>query len=161
MMVKPISREPLRAASIAPSPSSMRRTMFSNMTTASSTTKPTESVSAISERLSRLNPSRYITAKVKTIEVGSASVGMMVARTLRRKRKITRTTSPIASNNENWTSFTDSRIDCDRSYRTSSLIAAGSCWRKVGNKSRIASTTATVFVPGCRCTVRVTTCWPL
>ena len=36
------------------SPSSMWRTMFSSMTIASSTTKPTESVSAISDRLSRL-----------------------------------------------------------------------------------------------------------
>ena len=35
-------------------PISMCRTMFSSMTMASSTTKPTESVSAISDRLSRL-----------------------------------------------------------------------------------------------------------
>ncbi len=35
-------------------PISMWRTMFSSMTMASSTTKPTESVSAISERLFRL-----------------------------------------------------------------------------------------------------------
>ncbi len=53
MMVKPISFEPFSAASIGFSPISMCRTMFSNMTMASSTTKPTDSVSAISERLSR------------------------------------------------------------------------------------------------------------
>src|ERR1041385_1875438 len=35
-IVNPISREPFKAASIAPSPSSMRRTMFSSITTASS-----------------------------------------------------------------------------------------------------------------------------
>ena len=35
-------------------PSSMWRTMFSSMTMASSTTKPTEIVKAISEMLSRL-----------------------------------------------------------------------------------------------------------
>ncbi len=51
-MVKPISREPWRAASIRLSPASMWRTMFSSITIASSTTKPTQSVSAISERLS-------------------------------------------------------------------------------------------------------------
>src|SRR6267378_757419 len=40
--------------------------MFSIMTIASSTTKPVAIVNAISERLLRLNPARYITAKVPT-----------------------------------------------------------------------------------------------
>jgi len=53
-IVKPISREPTRAASIGRLPSSMWRTMFSSMTMASSTTKPTDRVRAIRERLSRL-----------------------------------------------------------------------------------------------------------
>ena len=53
-IVKPISREPASAASSGRSPTSMWRTMFSRMTIASSTTKPIESVSASSERLSRL-----------------------------------------------------------------------------------------------------------
>ena len=51
-MVKPISRAPSRAASIRPFPSSMWRTMFSSITMASSTTKPTARVRAIRERLS-------------------------------------------------------------------------------------------------------------
>ena len=64
MMVKPISREPLSAASNGPSPSSsICRTMFSSMTIASSTTRPTASVSAISEMLSIEKPSRYIAAE--------------------------------------------------------------------------------------------------
>ena len=54
MIVKPISRAPFKAASYTGSPISMWRTMFSSMTIASSTTKPTESVSAMSDRLSRL-----------------------------------------------------------------------------------------------------------
>ncbi len=53
-MVKPISRAPRSAASNGRSPCSMWRTMFSSMTMASSTTKPTERVSAISDRLSML-----------------------------------------------------------------------------------------------------------
>ena len=53
-MVKPISPAPLMAASIGFMPSSMWRKMFSSMTMASSTTKPTAMVSAISDRLSRL-----------------------------------------------------------------------------------------------------------
>ena len=126
-IVNPISREPLSAASITLSPLSIRRTMFSSITTASSTTKPTDNVSAISDKLSRLNLSRYITAKVPTIEVGSARVGMIVARTLRKNRKITITTRPIASTKENCTSLTDCRIEIERSLRMSRLTDAGSC----------------------------------
>ena len=51
-IVKPISLAPLRAASMRLSPASMWRTMFSSMTTASSTTKPTQSVRAMSEMMS-------------------------------------------------------------------------------------------------------------
>jgi hypothetical protein len=53
-IVNAISPDPLREASIRLSPISMCRTMFSSMTIASSTTKPTESVSAMSDRLSTL-----------------------------------------------------------------------------------------------------------
>ena len=52
-IVKPISRAPSRAASMGGFPISMWRTMFSSMTMASSTTNPTDRVSAISDRLSR------------------------------------------------------------------------------------------------------------
>ena len=63
---------------------------------ASSTTKPTASVSAISDRLSMLKLSRYITENVPMTDMGSARLGMIVAVTLRRKRKITSTTSTSA-----------------------------------------------------------------
>ncbi len=53
-MVKPISREPTSAALSGGTPSSMWRTMFSSITMASSTTKPTASVMASSDTLSRL-----------------------------------------------------------------------------------------------------------
>ena len=53
-MVKPICPAPLIAARKGDSPSSMKRLMFSIITMASSTTKPVEMVSAISERLFRL-----------------------------------------------------------------------------------------------------------
>ena len=51
-IVKPISCAPSRAASSGGLPISMWRTMFSSMTMASSTTNPTDRVSAISDRLS-------------------------------------------------------------------------------------------------------------
>ncbi len=53
-MVKPICFAPLSAACSGVSPISMKREMFSVTTMASSTTKPVEMVSAMSERLSRL-----------------------------------------------------------------------------------------------------------
>jgi hypothetical protein len=51
-MVKPISRAPSSAAVMRSWPASMWRTMFSSMTTASSTTNPTQRVSAMSEMMS-------------------------------------------------------------------------------------------------------------
>ncbi len=53
-IVKATSFDPANAASIGDFPISMCRTMFSSITMASSTTKPTASVKAISDRLSRL-----------------------------------------------------------------------------------------------------------
>ncbi len=53
-IVNPISFVPFSAASNGFSPISRCRTMFSRTTIASSTTNPTDSVSAISERLSML-----------------------------------------------------------------------------------------------------------
>ena len=50
--VKPIWRAPISAACSGGMPRSAWRTMFSIITMASSTTKPTETVSAISEKLS-------------------------------------------------------------------------------------------------------------
>ena len=52
-------------------------------------------------------PSRYIAAKVPTRESGTATLGMMVARKLRKKRKMTITTSPTVSSSSNSTSLTE------------------------------------------------------
>ena len=52
--VKPICRDPANAACNGDRPSCWWRKMFSIMTMASSTTKPTEMVSAIREKLLRL-----------------------------------------------------------------------------------------------------------
>ena len=72
MMVKPISRAPFSAASMAESPSSsMWRKMFSSMTMASSTTRPTASVNPISEMLSMEKPNRNITPSVAISEIGT------------------------------------------------------------------------------------------
>src|SRR5580692_11446314 len=107
------------------------------MTMASSTTKPVEMVSAISDKLSRLKPSRYITAKVPISDSGTDRLGMMVAGTLRRNRNITSTTSATASDNSNCTSFTEARIVLVRSVSTVTSTLLGSDVRMVGNNLRI------------------------
>ena len=114
-MVKPISREPSTAACMGFLPISIWRTMFSSMTMASSTTKPTHSVSAINDRLSRLYPMRYMTEKVPTMDMGSARLGMTVADRFLRKRKMTITTRKSVSMSVNFTSVTDAWMDSERS----------------------------------------------
>ena len=57
----------------------------------------------------------YITANVPMIENGSARLGMTVAETFRRNRKITMITSASVSTIVNCTSWNDSRIVSERS----------------------------------------------
>ncbi len=73
--MKPTSFAPSNAASNRLMPASMWRVMFSSTTMASSTTKPVATVSAMSERLSRVKPAKYITMKVPTSESGTATLG--------------------------------------------------------------------------------------
>ena len=108
--------------------------MFSIMTIASSTTKPDAIVIAISDRLLRLNPARYITPNVPTSDSGTDRLGMIVPRTLPRNRKITSTTSTTASASSNWTELTEARIVSVRSLSTVRSTAAGSAARSRGNK---------------------------
>ncbi len=54
-------------------------------------------------------------ANVPTIDMGRARLGITVAETLRRKRKITITTSATVRVSVNFTSFTEFRIDSERS----------------------------------------------
>ena len=148
MMVKPISRAPLSAASNGRMPPSMWRTMFSSITMASSTTNPTDSVSASSVMLLMEKPNAYMTAQVPTSEIGTASAGIAVAEAERRNRKITRMTSPIAISRVSCTSTTAWRTERERSISTSRLIEAGTCARRLGNFARMRSTTSTVLASG-------------
>src|SRR3989454_8372167 len=67
-----------------------------------------------------------MTANVPTSEKGSARLGMIVADRLRRKRKITRTTSANVSESVNCTSASEARIDSERSERSCRSTDAGS-----------------------------------
>ncbi len=122
--------------------------MFSSMTMASSTTKPTDSVKAISERLSRLKPMAYMAAKVPTTDMGSVSEGMTVAEKFRRNKNMTITTRPSVSTRVNSTSWVDSLMLLDLSYMICMSTEAGSWERKVGSRRLTASETSTVLVPG-------------
>ena len=129
--------------------------MFSMTTIASSTTKPVAIVSAISVRLLIEKPARYMTPNVPTSDNGTATLGMSVAGTLRRKTKITITTSATASKSSNSTSCTDERIVTVRSVRSSTSTAAGSEALRRGSNSLTLSTTSMTLVPGCRWMLRM------
>ncbi len=71
--------------------------MFSSTTIASSTTRPIASTIASSVNVLTVKPNAYISANAPTSDTGIVTIGMTVARRLRRKKKITSTTSTIAS----------------------------------------------------------------
>ncbi len=150
MTVKPICRAPLSAASIGASPISMKRTMFSIITIASSTTKPVAMVNAMSERLSRVKPTSSITPKVPMIASGSETLGMIVAQNLRRKTKMTRTTRKMVRTSVNCTSWTEARMVAVRSDSTSTLTEGGSVEESFGSSAFTRSAVSMMFAPGCR-----------
>ena len=92
--------------------------MFSMTTMASSTTNPVEMVSAISERLSRLYPHKYITPNVPTSESGTATLGMAVAHGFLRNAKTTSTTRMIEMTSVISTSRMEARMVGVRSIKT-------------------------------------------
>ena len=113
--VKPTSRAPCSAAANGGMPSSMWRDVFSSTTIASSTTKPVAMVSAISEKLLREKPARYMTPKVPISDTGTATLGISVARPLRRNRNTTRITSTTEIASVRSTSRSEARIVVVRS----------------------------------------------
>ena len=94
-------------------------------------------------------------AKVPTIDIGSARLGMRVAETLRRNRKITSTTRTSVRSSVNCTSLTEFWIETERSYRTCRETDAGNSLRKLGRRRCTAPATATVLVPGWRWIARM------
>src|SRR5712672_964713 len=89
-----------------------------------------------------------MTPKVPTIERGTAKLGMMVARTLRKNTKMTNTTSTMVSINSNWTSETEARIVVVRSVSISTFTAVGSAACSCGSNFLTRSTTAMMLAPG-------------
>ena len=76
----------------------MMRSTFSTTTMASSTTMPIARISPSSVSMLSEKPKTSITPKVPISEMGTATIGMSVARQLCSERKTTRITSSSASN---------------------------------------------------------------
>src|SRR5579871_2826853 len=154
--VEPISWAPKTVACIGVMPASRWRVMFSITTIASSTTKPVATVKAMSERLSMLYPIRYITPQVPISETGTAMLGMMVVRGLRRKMKTTIITRAMEMDIVNWMSRTEARMVVVRSRATDNFISGGiSAWID-GRTPRTRSTVSMMFAPGWRKTINLT-----
>src|SRR5215469_16725761 len=159
--VNPISAAPLNVACTTPIPCSRYRVIFSSTTIASSTTNPVEMVRAINDKLSRLYPSRYITPNVPTSESGTAMLGMMVARTVRKNTNTTMITSTIDISRVLSMSLTDALTETVRSMTTESFIDGGIDDCRYGRMACTRSTVSMMLAPGCRKIASMTPSFPL
>ena len=116
--VNPICRAPSIAARNGDIPFSRLRKQFSIMTIASSTTKPTDTASAISERLSIEKPATHIIAQVPASESGTVTPAAIVVAARRRKTNTTSMTRAMVANSVSCISLTLARIVCVRSDST-------------------------------------------
>ena len=148
--VNATSRAPSSAASKGSIPFSIWRETFSRTTIASSTTNPVAMVSAMSERLFRLNPRMYIAANVPMSEIGTATAGISVARPLRRKTNTTRITSATEIMSVRSTSCSEARMVLVRSSITCRSMLAGMDARSSGRSSVMLSTTSMMLAFGWR-----------
>src|SRR5215475_9391231 len=91
--------------------------------------------------------------KVPMREIGTATLGMMVDRTLRKNRKTTRMTSAIEISNVICTSWTEARIVVVAFRTTENLMVGGMEARNDGSRSRTRSTVSIILAPGWRYTM--------
>ena len=96
--VKAICFAPSSVASIRPMPRSTCASTFSIITMASSTTKPTEMVSAISDRLSIENPAAHIAAQEPTSDSGTVMPAASTGESRRRNSNTTAITRQTVMN---------------------------------------------------------------
>ena len=120
------------------------------MTMASSTTKPVPIVSAMSDRLSNEKPQNHMMPNVATIDSGSATPAMMVARMVRRKMRTTVMTSATLSTKVNCTSRTEARMLAVASCTTVSVAPIGIERCNFGSSFLMRCTVSITFAPGWR-----------
>ena len=97
-----------------------------------------------------------MTPKVPISDIGTATLAMSVARTLRRNAKTTRITSRTETRSVSSTSRSDARIVVVRSRTTESLIAVGMAAASCVTWPRTRSTVSMMFAAGCRNTTSST-----
>ena len=88
----------------------MMRSTFSTTTMASSTTRPMASTSPSRVRMLSEKPKMSMNPKVPMSEMGTATMGMTVARQLCKERNTTTITRKRASNSVLYTSWMDSEM---------------------------------------------------
>ena len=123
--VNPICRAPSMAARNGDMPFSRLRKQFSIMTMASSTTKPTETASAISDRLSIEKPATHIIAQVPASASGTVTPAAIVVAARRRKTNTTSMTRTTVATSVSCMSNTLARIVRVRSESTEMSMPAG------------------------------------
>jgi hypothetical protein len=77
-------------------------------------------------------------------------LGISVPEKVRRKTKMTATTSPMQISSSNSTSETEARTEAVRSVRTAILIAGGMVALSFGSSALMRSTTSMMLAPGWR-----------
>ena len=126
-----------------------KRVMFSSTTIASSITMPTASASASSVIMFSVKPIAHISANVPMIEIGIASAAMNVLRALPRNTSTISAAKSAPKTKCSLTAFKLVRMTCELSRTTFSLVPGGRLFSIIAKRSRMASTTATVFWPDC------------
>ena len=130
--------------------------MFSWTTTASSTTMPIARISPSMVMLLSVKPIASMNAKVAIIDVGMESVAMSVVRQSRMKSRIVRLTRTAARSRWVWTSWIEFSMNRDWSRMIWTSMSSGRMSRISSSRCLTRSTTATVLVPDCFCTIRLT-----
>ena len=147
--VKPICRAPSMVARSGECPFSMLRNTFSIITIASSTTKPTETASAISDRLSIENPTHHISAQVPASDSGTVTPAARVGVARRRNRNTTSITSAMVPASVSCMSATLARIVPVRSDRIETSMSAGIQRLISGISARMLSTVSMTLASPC------------
>ena len=159
--VKPIWRAPSIAACTGVMPFSRLRKQFSIITIASSTTKPTDTTSAISDRLLIENPATHISAQVPASASGTVTPAAMVAAVRRRNTNTTIITSAMAIASVSCRSNTLARMVWVRSDRISMSTPAGIQRLISGSISRTRSTVSITLASADLVSTRRIEGWPL
>ena len=123
--------------------------MFSIMTIASSTTKPTEIASAISDRLSMENPANHMPAHVPASASGTEMPAAIVGVIRRRNTNTTIITSSAVAPSVHSISFTLARIVPVRSVSTETSMLAGMSFLISGMSALTRSTVSITLASPC------------